>query len=214
MSMSKKTIIHRLRSTNGRSTWTTTTRRLNGVRRSEGSHKSHGGRSTSQQLFYCMTGIHTTIVTSSSGGNSLKPMVAEWEAQVTKFTELPPHFRYDTFSWRRASHWATLHGKPWRIIVISSIETFCQQVTQGEANGSQFRSPGIFLQVILDQTDSLRMSVTLISKFRKANGRMVNMDSRKCNVHMTFHILSLEPHYEWMLTATLLETGIEDLHWI
>jgi hypothetical protein len=141
-------------------------------------------------------------------------MVAEWEAAVTKFTELTPHLHYGTSSWRRASHRATLHGKPWRIVVISTIETFYQRFNHEEANGSKFWGPGIFYPVMLDEGHRLRTSGTPIGKFRKVNGTLVKMDSRDYNMHMASCILSLEPQYKWMLTATPLVNGIEDLRWI
>jgi len=141
-------------------------------------------------------------------------MVAEWEAAVTKFTELTPHLHYGTFSWRRASHRATLHGKLWRIVVISTIETFYQRFNHEEADGSKFWGPGKLHRVILDEGHRLRTSGTPISKFRKANGTLVKMDSRDYNMHMVSCILSLEPQSKWMLTATPLVNGIEDLRWM
>jgi hypothetical protein len=141
-------------------------------------------------------------------------MVAEWEAAVTKFTELTPHLHYGTSSWRMASHRATLHGKLWRIVVISTIETFYQRFNHEEADGSKFWGPGIFHRVILDEGHRLGTSGTPIGKFRKANGMLVKMDSCDCNMHMASCILSLEPQYKWMLTATPLVNGIEDLRWI
>jgi len=139
-------------------------------------------------------------------------MVAEWEAAVTKLTELTPHLHYGTSSWRRASHRATLHGKPWRIVVISSIETFYQPLNHEEADGSKFWVPGIYHQVSLYEGHRLRMSGTPIGKFMKANGTLVNMDSRHYNMHMAACLLSLEPQYKSMLTATPLVNGIKDLH--
>jgi hypothetical protein len=43
---------------------------------------------------------------------------------------------------------------------------------------------------------------------------LVKMDSRNYNMHMASCILSLEPQYKWMLTATPLVNGMEDLRWI
>jgi len=40
------------------------------------------------------------------------------------------------------------------------------------------------------------------------------MDSRDFNMHMASCILSLEPQYKWMLTATPLVNGIRDMRWI
>jgi hypothetical protein len=57
-------------------------------------------------------------------------MVAEWEDVVIKFTELPQHVHYRTFSRRKPFHLGTLHGKPCRIDVISTIETFYEQIKQ------------------------------------------------------------------------------------
>jgi len=214
MSMNKKSRIHLLDSTNGRSTWMTTKHRLNGARRLEGSHESCGWRSTSQHEFCGMTGIHSTIVTSSQGWNSPEPMVAEWEAGVTKFTELTPHLHYGTCSLRKTSHRATLHSKPWTIVVISTIETFYQRFNNEEADSSKFWDPGLFHQFILDEAHRLRMSGTPISRFGKANGKLVKMDSHDYNMHKASCILSLDPQSKWMLTATPLVNGIADLYWI
>ena len=60
----------------------------------------------------------------------------------------------------------------------------------------------------------MRTSGTPISKFRKANGTLVKMDSSNYIMHMASCILILEPQYKWMLTATPLVNGIKDLHWI
>jgi hypothetical protein len=141
-------------------------------------------------------------------------MVAEWEAAVTKFTELTPHLHYGTCSWRRASYRAALHGIPWGIVVILTIDTFYQWFNQEEANGSKCLGHGIFLRVIMDEAHRLRTSVTPIGKFRKANGTMVKIVSRDYNMHMASYIISLEPRYRWMLMATPLVNGIEHLRWI
>jgi len=141
-------------------------------------------------------------------------MVAEWEATVTKFTELTAHLHYGTSSWRRASHRATDHGNPWRIVVISTIETFYRRFNPHKADCSKFWGPGIFHQVILDEAHRLRTSGTPIGKYRKGNGMLVKMDSRDYNIHMASCILSLEPQYRWMLTAMPLVNRIEDLCWI
>jgi len=98
--------------------------------------------------------------------------------------------------------------------VISTIETCYQRFNHEESNGSKFWGPGIFCQVILDEGHRLRTSGTPIGKFRKANSTLVKMDSRNYNMHMASCILSLEPQYKWMLTATPLVNGIEDLRWI
>jgi len=58
------------------------------------------------------------------------------------------------------------------------------------------------------------MSGTSIGNFRKANGTMVTMDSHNYNMHMELYILSLEPQYKWMLTATPLGNGTKDFSWI
>jgi hypothetical protein len=141
-------------------------------------------------------------------------MVAEWEAVVTKFTELTQDLHYGTSPWRRASHRVTLYGKPWRIVMISTIETFYQRFNHEEADGLKFWSPGIFHQVILDEGHMLRTSGTPIGKFRKANGTLVKTDSRDYNMHMASCILSLELRYKSMLMATPLVNGIEDLRCI
>jgi len=153
-------------------------------------------------------------MTSSLGWNSPKPIVAEWEAAVTKFTELTPHLHYGTSSCRKASHRATLHRKPWRLVMISTIETFYQWSNQEEADSSEFWGPAIFHPVILGEAHRLRMSWTPISMFRKANGRLIKMDSHNYNMHMVSCILSVEPQYNWMLMTTPLVYGIEDLRWI
>jgi hypothetical protein len=141
-------------------------------------------------------------------------MVAEWEAAVTKFTELTPHVHYGTCSCRRASHRAALHGKPWRIVVIANIETFYQRFHQEEADGSKFWGPGILHRVMMDEGHRLGTSGTAIRKFRRANGTMVKMDSRDYYMHMASYILNRKPQYKWMSTATPLVNGIEDLIWI
>jgi len=197
---------------NERSTWMTTKRRLNGARRSEGSHESRSGKSTSQDRFYGMTRIHNTILSSSSGLNSPKPMVAEWEAAVTKCAEWTPHLHYSTSSRRRSSHRATPHGKPWTIVVISTIGTFYQLCNRAEADSLKYWGPGIFHRNISDEAPRLRTSGTPICKFRKANGTLLNMDSHDYNMHMASCILSPEPQYKWMLTATPLINVNEDLH--
>jgi len=115
-------------------------------------------------------------------------MVAEWEAAVTKFTELTPHLHYCTFSRRRASHRATLDGKPWRIVTILTIQTFYQQFNQEEANGSRFWHPGIFHWVIMDEAHRLKMSATPIGKYRQAIYTMVKMDSLP-KVHYSYGVL-------------------------
>jgi len=141
-------------------------------------------------------------------------MVVEWEAAVTKFTGLTPHLHYGTSSWRRASLRATLHGKQWSIVVISTIETFSQWFNQQEADGSKLWSPGIFHWVMMDEVHRLKTSGTPIGKCSKANGLMVKMDSHDYNMHMASYILSLEPQYKWLLMATPLVNCIKDLCWI
>jgi len=133
---------------------------------------------------------------------------------VTTFNELTPHLHYGTSSLRRASHRATLHVKPWRIVVISTIESFNQWFNHEEAYGSKFWGPGIYHWVILDEGHRLRTSGTQIGKFRKVNRTLVKMDSRDYNMHMASRILSLEPQYKWIITATPLVNGIEDSRWI
>jgi len=141
-------------------------------------------------------------------------MVAEWEVAETMFTEFTPHLHDGTSSSRRASHRAALHGKPWRIFVISTFETFYQHFHPEEADDSQFWGTGIFLLVVLDEAKRWRTSGTPISEFRKANGRMVKMDSCDDNMHMVSYTLSPGPQYKSMLMATLLVNGIEDSRWI
>jgi len=58
------------------------------------------------------------------------------------------------------------------------------------------------------------MSRTPITKFRKAKGTWVEMNSHDYNMYMAFCILSLRPQYKWMLMSTPLVNGMEDLHWI
>jgi hypothetical protein len=72
----------------------------------------------------------------------------------------------------------------------------------------------MFHEDIVDEAHRLRMSGTPFSKFRTANGMLVKMASRDYNMHMASCILSLEPQYRWMITATPLVNVIEDLHWI
>jgi len=98
--------------------------------------------------------------------------------------------------------------------MISTIETFYQQFNLAEADGSKFWGPGIFHLVIVDEGHRLKTNGTPICKYRKANGMLGKMDSRNYNMHMTSCILSLKPQYTWMLTATPLVNGIEDLRWI
>jgi hypothetical protein len=141
-------------------------------------------------------------------------MVTEWEAVVTKFTELTPHLLYGTSSWRRASHRTTLPGKPLRIVVISTIGTFYQWFHDEEATSSKFWGLGPFHWDIMNEGYRLRTSRTPIGKVRKANGRLVKIDSCNYNMHMASCILSLEPQYKSKLTATPLVNGIEDLRWI
>jgi len=138
-------------------------------------------------------------------------MVAEWEAAVTKITELTPHLHYGTSSRRRASHRAALHGKPWGTVLIMTIETFYQQFNQEEDNGSTFWGTGLFHRVILDEAHSFRSSRTPIGKFQKANSTIVKIDSRNYNMFMASRTVSLEPQYEWMAMATPLFNGIQDL---
>jgi len=141
-------------------------------------------------------------------------MVSEWEAAVTEFTKLTAHLHYGTSCWGRASHRATLHGKPWRIVVISLIDTFYWLLNQEEAGGLRICGPGIFHRVSLDEAHRSRTSMTPIGKFRKANGKLVKMDSHNYNMHMASCILSLDPQHRWMSMATPLVNGIEDWHWI
>ena len=98
--------------------------------------------------------------------------------------------------------------------MISTIETFYQWSNQEEADSSEFWGPAIFHPVILGEAHRLRMSWTPISMFRKANGRLIKMDSHNYNMHMVSCILSVEPQYNWMLMTTPLVYGIEDLRWI
>jgi len=98
--------------------------------------------------------------------------------------------------------------------MISTIETFCQQCNQEEAEGSKVWGPGIHDRGILDEAHRLRTSRTPIGKFRKANRKLVNVDRRDYNMDMASCILSLEPQYKWMLMPTPLANGIEDLRWI
>jgi len=158
--------------------------------------------------------MHSTRLTSSEGSNSPEPMVVECEAAVTKFTELTPHLHYGTSLWWRASHRATLHGKPWTIVVISNIETFDHRFNHEEADCSKFWGHGVFHWGLMDEGNRLRTSGTPIGKCSKTNGTLVTMDSCDYNMHMASCILSLEPQYKWMLMATPLVNGMEDLCWI
>jgi len=141
-------------------------------------------------------------------------MVAEWEAAVTKFTELSPDLHYGTSSWRKASHRAIRHGTQWKLVVISTSDTFYQRFNHEEADGSKFWGPGIFHWVILDEAHWLTTSRTPIGKSRNANGTLVKMDSRDYNMHMVSCIPGPEPQFKWMSWATPLVSGIEDFHWI
>jgi len=141
-------------------------------------------------------------------------MVAEWEAAVTKFTEFTPHLHYGTSSLRRGSHRATLHDEPGRIVVISTIETFYQHFNHEEADSSKYWGPGIFHWEIVDEAHTLRLCGTPINKYGKANGTLVQIDYNNRNMHMASCIPSLELQYKWMLTATPLVNGIEDLRWM
>jgi len=141
-------------------------------------------------------------------------MVVESEAAVTKFTELTPHLHYGTSLWRRASRRATLHGKPWTIGVISTIETFNQWFNREEADCSEFWGHGLFHWGFLDEGDRLRTSGTRFGKCSKNKGTLVKMDSCDYNMLMASCKLSLEPQYRWMIIATPLVNGIEDLRWI
>jgi hypothetical protein len=66
----------------------------------------------------------------------------------------------------------------------------------------------------MNEAPRLRTSGTPMGKSGKANGTMLNIACRNHNMHIGFYILSLEPHYKWMLTATPLVNGIENLHCI
>jgi hypothetical protein len=98
--------------------------------------------------------------------------------------------------------------------VISTFKTFYQRFNHEEADGSKFWGSGIFHRGILCEGHRLRISGTPIGKFSKANGTFVKMQARDYIMHMASCILSLEPQYKWMLTATPLVNDIEDLHWI
>jgi len=58
------------------------------------------------------------------------------------------------------------------------------------------------------------MGGTPIGNFRKANGTLFKMDSHNDSMHMASCIFSLELQYKWMLNATPLANGIENLNWI
>ena len=148
-------------------------------------------------------------MTSSSGLNSPEPMVADWEATLTKFTKLTPHLHYSNSSWRRISHRATLHGKLWGIVVVSTSETFHQQCIHEEANSLECCFSGTFHWPFMNEAHGLRTSGTQISKLRKAAGMMVTMDSHDYNIHTASYMFSLESQYKWMLMAARLVNGIQ-----
>jgi len=141
-------------------------------------------------------------------------MVGDWDAAVTKFTELTPHLHYGTFSWRKAFNRATLQGQPCRIVVISTFETFDQRFNHEEADGLTFGILESILESSWIRPTGWQYVAPKLAKFRKANGMFVKMDSRNYNMHMASCKVSLEPQHKWMLMATPLVNGIEDLHWI
>jgi len=98
--------------------------------------------------------------------------------------------------------------------MILTFEPFYQHFNHEEADCSALWGAGRFHWVILDRAHRLRTSGTPISKFRKPHGSLVEMNSRIFILHMVSCILSLEPQYKWMLTATPLVNFIDDWHWI
>jgi len=75
------------------------------------------------------------VVTSSKDWISPTLMVAEWEAAVSQFTMLTPHLYYSASSCRRTSHHTAHPGKPLRIVMILTTQTFYQHFNQEEAEG-------------------------------------------------------------------------------
>ena len=98
--------------------------------------------------------------------------------------------------------------------MISTIETFHPWFNPEQANCSKLWGPGICHQVILDEADRIRTGENPISKFRKANGKLVKIDFRDYINFMTSCILNLELQYRLMSTATLSVNGVDDLCWI
>jgi len=98
--------------------------------------------------------------------------------------------------------------------MISTIETCYQQFNHEEADGSKIWGPGKFHRVMLDEAHRLRTSGTPSGKLRKADGTLVEMDSRDYDKHMASRILSLEPQYQSILMAIPLLNGVDDLRWI
>jgi type I site-specific restriction endonuclease len=61
--------------------------------------------------------------------------------------------------------------------VISTIETFYEQIKQEKDQESKVWGPVIFHRVIQDEAHSFSMSETPFGKFRQVNGTLVKMDS-------------------------------------
>jgi len=158
--------------------------KLKEARKSEWSHKCHGGLFYFEPHLYGINLKLITIVTSNIGSNTAKLIVAEWDAVVSNFTRLTSHFNYGTAYWKWLSNWVALHRKLQRIVILLTIGTFHLQFKYVNADSSYVWCPGISLCIILDASHRKKRIGTPIGQFRKANGTIVAMDSPDYSMHM------------------------------
>ena len=141
-------------------------------------------------------------------------MVLEWHAAIKRYTELTPFLHYGT------SHYNRFHdrdikkkGHPWRYVIITTVETFnARYVSRFDRT---FWGPNIFERVIIDEAHRLRTSGQGVGKhFNPQTGKIQKIGARDAPENIANLILSLEPEYKWMLTATPLVNGLSDLRWV
>jgi len=94
-------------------------------------------------------------------------IVVEWKAVVTGFTELAPHLHHCTCSGWKATNLPEQYSKLQQIVMISTCETYQQQVNQEEAGHFELLSPGIVYEDIMKVTHSLITSRTRIGMIRR-----------------------------------------------
>ncbi|KAF8536360.1 P-loop containing nucleoside triphosphate hydrolase protein [Trichophaea hybrida] len=144
-----------------------------------------------------------------------KPMVPEWENAIKKYTELKPHLHYGSKFWRANDHHEPIKsGHPWQYVVITTIETYFQRQSVVGYDRSCFWGPGRFRRVIIDEAHRYRVCGMPVGKTRRLDGTLVNTPAARYGPFQAEALFRLEPQFKWMLTATPLVNGIEDLRWV
>ncbi|KAF8536327.1 hypothetical protein BDD12DRAFT_807868 [Trichophaea hybrida] len=144
-----------------------------------------------------------------------KPIVLEWENATKKSTKLKPHLHYGSKFCRENDHHEPIKcGHPWRNVEITTIKTYHQWQGIVGYDRSSFWGLGRFRRVIIDQAYRHRVCGILVGNTRRLDRTLVNTPAASYSPVQAAALIRLEPHFKWMLTATPLVYGIEDIHWV